>query len=132
MKTNLDKFFKTDSDLERDGVWFEISDDIGFLIRRFGGKNSDRVKLALAKYHKPYTRQIEKGTLDPQKETELMTKAFVESCMIDWKGVEIDGESVPFSQETAFKFFLELPELLSELFNHANDVNSYKEELGNS
>ena len=80
MKTNLDKLYKTNSSLEKDGVWFEISDDVAFLIRRFGGKNSEKVKLALAKYHKPYARQIEKGTLDPSKETEIMTRAGDYDC----------------------------------------------------
>lgn len=131
MQTNLDKFYKTNQSLEKTGIWVMITDDIGFQVRRFGGANSDNIKLALAKYHKPYARQIEKGLLSAEKEVELMTKAFVEACMIDWKGVEIDGEEVAFSPEVAVKFFTQLPDLANEVFAQAQNVDNFKEEVGN-
>ncbi len=132
MKTNLDKFFKTNSDLEKSGIWFEISDTTGFLLNRFGGMNSDKVKAMMAKYYKPYARQIENGTMDPKKEKEIMVKVFVESSVLDWKGVEIEGVDTPFSKETAVEFFVELPELAEALMSHAMDFKNYKEDLGNS
>jgi len=132
MKTNLDKYFKTNANFEKDGIWFEISEEVGFLIRRFGGKNAEKVKLAIAKYHKPYARQIEKGTLDPGKENKIMVRAFVESCLVNWKGIEIDGEATEFSIEKAVEFFVGLPDLASELVAYASDIDNYKEELGNS
>jgi len=131
MQTNLDKFYKTNQSLEKSGIWIMITDDIGFLVRRFGGANSDKIKVALAKYHKPYARQIEKGTLGADKETELMTKAFVESCMIDWKGVEIDGKETEYSVDVAVDFFTNLPELANEILVQAQTVDNFKEEVGN-
>jgi len=132
MKTNLDKFYKTDSSLEKDGIWIMISDEIGFLVRRFGGANSDKIKLAMAQYHKPYARLIEKGTLDSDKEAKLMTRAFVEACLVDWKGIEIDGEITPFSVDVAVEFFINLPELANEVITQSQQVDNFKEDLGNS
>ena len=132
MKTNLDQFYKTDRTLEKEGIWIMISDDVGFLVRRFGGANADRMKQAMAKHYTPYASQVNKGTIDPQKETEIMATAFVESCLVDWKGVEIDGEIAPFEQDVAIKFLISLPELTNELIEQAQKVENFKEELGNS
>jgi len=131
MKTNLDKFYKTNQTLEKQGIWIMVSDETGFKIRRFGGANSDKLKMALAKYYKPYSRQVEKGTLSTEKENEITTKSFIETSMIDWKGVEIDGEEKPYDPSLAFDFFIQLPELLEELLKQSQIVDNFKEELGN-
>ena len=131
MKTNLDKLFKNDKGLEESGIWLKLSEETGFLVRRFGGYNSQKVKSALAKHYKPYARLVENGTLDPIKEKEIMIKVFVESCLIDWKGVEIDGVETPFSMEIAVKFFTALPELSETIVNYASDSKNYREDLGN-
>lgn len=131
MKTNIDKFFKNDTALETEGIWFELSDEIGFKVRRFGGANSTKVKASLAKHYKPFAKQVESGTMDPEKEKEIMVKVFVESCLLDWKGVEIDGVVTPMAHEIAIKFFLGLPELMDTLLSYAQDSKNYREELGN-
>lgn len=132
MKTNLDNFYKTNKKEEKEGIWFDISEDVAFRVKRFGGSNSEAVKRAMAKHHKPYARRIENGSLDAKKEDEIMAKVFVESCLVDWKGVEIDGKDTPFDVETAIKFFINLPDLRIELFEFATSAKTYREELGNS
>ena len=132
MKTNLDKLYKTDESIEKQGVYFNVSDTTGFQLKRFGGFNSDTVKSKLAKYHKPYAYQIQKGTMDPKKEQEINCRVFVESCMVDWKGVEIDGKEVPFSADAATELLLKLPDLADALLQHSTDSNNYREDLGNS
>lgn len=131
MKTNLDKLFKNNPKHENDGIWLNISEETGFLVKRFGGDNSNQVKAALALYYKPYARLIEMGTMDPKKEREIMLKVFINSCLIDWKGVEIDGSPAEFSKEAALAFLLELPELAETLMAYASDSKNYREELGN-
>lgn len=128
MKTNLDSIFKTNKEMEKDGIWFEIG-DTGFLVKRFSDTNMS-VKAAYAKYIKPYLKQIELGTLDSAKEKEIMARVFVEACLIDWKGVEIDGKEAAFDKEVAVKLLGDMPELLNRLQAHASDFQNYKEELG--
>lgn len=132
MQSNLDKLFKNDKNSESGGIWMEVSEEIKFLVKRFGGFNSQPVKMALAKYYKPYARQVETGTLSADKEREIQNRVFVESCMLDWKGVQIDGQEVPFSKEEAVKLLNSLPELADTLVNYANDPKNYREDLGNS
>lgn len=130
MKTNLDSF-KTDSDIEKDGIWFKINDETGFLISRFGGYNSPKVKAAMAKYFKPYAYQIQQDTLDVEKEKEIMVRVFVESCMLDWKGIEVDGKPAAFDKDLAVKILTPVPDLFNALREYASDYKNYREDLGN-
>lgn len=132
MKTNLDDLFKNDESLEKEGVWFTIKEGIGFLVRRVGGSNSKKMEAALARYFKPYAYQIQNGTLDEKKERQIVTRVFVEACVVDWKGIEIDGKIAPFSVETAIEFFMNMPELFDAVQQYARDSKNYREHLGNS
>lgn len=131
MKTNLDSIYKTSSTLEKDGIWFDINSHTGFLIRPFKAANP-RAKGAMAKYFKPYARQIENDALDIAKTQEININLFLDVCLVDWKGVEVDGKDVPYDRDTAAKFFAALPELFDSLWKHANDFKNYREDLGNS
>lgn len=135
MKSNLDNLYKTNSDYETSGVWYALSDEVGFRVRRFGGKNGDRVKQALAKHHKPFARQIQTGKMSAEKEKKIMNKVFVESCLVTWKGVEIDGELKDFTPELALEFFDSLPDLATDLLEFAQELDNFKnveqEEVGN-
>lgn len=132
MKTNLDKFFKNSESLEANGIWFNVSDETGFLCRRFGGYNSEKIKKSLAKHYKPYARQIELGTFPREKQMEIMFRVFVESCVIDWKGVEIDGKQESFSVDACVKLFCSLPDLGDAVVEYASKSESFREDLGNS
>lgn len=133
MKTNLDLFYKSDQDLEKNGVWFDVQDKSGpaFLVRPFKASNP-RIKAAMAKYYKPFARQIENDQLSLEKQREININLFLDVCLVEWKNVQIDGEEVVYSREAAFKLFTELPELFDTLFRYAQDFKSYKADLGNS
>jgi hypothetical protein len=133
MKTNLDGLFKMDLNLEKDGVWFDVSIGISFLLRRFGGSNSNKVTQSMAKYHKPYAKLIDAKKLSDEETTEIMAKVFVDSCLVDWKGVKDEaGQDIPCNFDNAVKLFKSLPELFNTLFNYCQSVDSFREDLGNS
>lgn len=136
MKTNLHKLYATDKGLEKEGIWMEIDDDVKFLVKRFGGNNGPSIKEAHARYMKPHARRIEAGTMPAKKEQELLIKFFVDACLIDWQGIEVDGKDTPFSREVAYELFKELPDLLAALMDEANNIENFKqqdlESVGNS
>jgi len=132
MSTDLDKLFKTGKGMEVDGIWFDISEDCGFKMKRFGGANSPKVKELMNKLYKPYARMIENNTLPAEKEFELTARIFSMSAMVDWKGVEVEGKKIDFSVDEAVKLFIRLPELYDALFKYASDFNNFREDLGNS
>lgn len=131
MKSNLDKLFKTDSKMEEDGIDFVIDSDTSFRVRHFSTENT-RVKAAIANHYKPYARQIEMETLDDNKNREIKIKLFYDVCLVSWKGVKIDEKEVECTKENALTLFNRLPKLLNTLWDHANNFNNYREELGNS
>jgi hypothetical protein len=133
MKTNLDSRFKTDKELEENGVWFkpDRGGEYSFLVRRFGGANAHRLKLATEKYVKPHLRKIEAGAMSQEDMDKVNLQAFISSCIVDWKGVkDEDGKEIPFSFETALEVLLPLEELSNTLYRYANSFETYREELG--
>lgn len=139
MKTNLDGIFKTNHNYEIGGVEFVVRQadekkgikELSFRVRHFNAGNP-KMKAAMASYYKPYARQIEMGTLDQRKSDEISIRIFVDACLVDWKGVEVDGQEVPCSKDVAVNLFMELPALFDSLMKYASDFNNYKEDLGNS
>jgi len=129
MKSNLHLAFKTNTDLEKNGVWFDLG-DCRFLLKRFGGANRDLSKV-MAKVFKPVAHLVEKDLLPDEVDSKLTAKAFVEACLVDWEGVEIDGEEVPFSKEKAIELMVELPDLMQTLLECSKNVENYRETLGN-
>lgn len=132
MKSNLDQFFKSDKEAEESGIWFEIKEGVGFKVKRFGGYNSSPIKAALAKHYKPFAKAIEMNAMPEEKQREIQLKVFVDSCVIDWKGIEIDGKEEPYSKDACVKLLMSLPNLAEALVSHAADSANYKEDLGNS
>ena len=84
MKTNLDKLFKTNKSLEQEGIEFVLDDKTSFTLRRFTESNP-KVKAALAVHYKPFAKQIQLGTLDPEKANEINVKVFVDAFKIQIK-----------------------------------------------
>jgi len=133
MKTNLDSLFKTNKQLEQSGVWFRISPETRFLLRRVGGDNPHYSE-AMAKYHKPHAKMIELNTLSDNMKVEILAKIFCDACLVSWEGVEIDGQMVECNFENGVKLFKQLPDLFDTLFKEASKLDSYKEsvqDLGN-
>lgn len=130
MKSNLSKAFKTDRDLEVNGVWLEVQDGVRFLVSRFNEMNP-KTKAAFARHYAPYAAAIEAQAMPEEREREILVKVFVESSLRNWEGVEIDDEAVPFSPEKAVELLMELPDLFATLYKYAKESGSYKPALGN-
>lgn len=130
MKTSLDSMFKTDAKKEKEGEWYMVNDEAGFLLRRFSPLNPN-YKAAMLRHMKPHARKLQDNTIDTEKELELGVKTFVDICLVDWKGIEIDGQDTPFSKDAAIKVLTALPDLFRRLEEFASDMANYKAEVGN-
>lgn len=133
---NLYQQFLTDKELEKNGVWMNISPETKFLIARSGGENrrySEMVALRL----KPFRRQIELDTFDSNQMKKIQKECFVDACLKNWEGVtDEEGKALEFSRENALKLFTDLPDLFDSLFTSAGELSYYRKvmakELGNS
>ena len=135
MKNNLSSIYSTKKDEEMEGKWFNLSEDVSFKMRRMGGANGTKVAEIRARHFKPYARQIKNNTLDKKLQEKLFIRVFVESCMIDWKGLIDDNGSVEFNKDVAIDLFNDMPDLFDEVVALTDDIKNYQEELedlGNS
>lgn len=136
MKTNLDSMFKTDAQLESDGVWFDVTKEISFKLRRMGGNNTNRAKQAFTKYCKPYVRLIENDTLPQADMHAINVKVFIDTCLVEWQGIKDEaGNEIVLTFDNALALLIRLPELFNTLSKYVNGFDSFREEredLGNS
>ena len=133
--------YVSDEDREAvSGVWLDFPGDVSFRVLRAGGTNK-----AYARVHatvtKPYARQIQRNTLSPEKQREILVEIFVRAVIKDWRGVKSKtGAEIPFSMDAARALFTKLPDLFDELTVLAQDMATFanaqleeaQETLGNS
>ena len=128
--------FKTSADLEKNGVWLEVQPGVRFLCARAGGLNKkyQRVFSAIVK---PYKRQYDNGTLDPEMADTLLRDVFIKSVLLDWEGVtDKEGQPLEFNENNAQWLLRELPDLYAALQEESAKVSNYLvkeiEEMGKS
>lgn len=133
---NLFKELKTDDSLEVEGTWVypygpEKEGNPGFKIARMGGANSkyDSVNTAALK---DYQHLIRAGLRKMDAHVlriirEASKKAFIETCMLNWKNVRnADKKEIPFSKTAAEDLFTQLPQVYEDLFERASDLKTFQ------
>lgn len=139
---SLYKLFKTNENLETDGIWLEYGqtekgEPVRIKIARAGGHNSAFSK-ALEKATRPYRKAIQTGMLDNKTADKLYKEVFADTVVLDWINVEgPDGKPMEFQRENVLKLFKDLPDLFADLREQANNVALFRDEvresdLGNS
>lgn len=146
----LHKQFKTDQNMERDGIIIDYgpNDDLPkgedgqhppmrFRIARAGGANQAFNK-TLERLTRPHRRAIQSGNMSMELSDKLYRQAFIESILIGWDNITTaDGQPLPYSPENADKLFTDLPDLYTDLREQSNNASLFREEslqedLGNS
>lgn len=125
--SGLDSYI-TDSDIEGDvGVWLKFPGDRRVRVLRAGGSNK-RFSRSFSRVVKPYRRQLDRGTLDPEKSEELMLEVYLDAVIMDWEGFkDKKGRDIPFSRGSAREFFIAVPEMFSEIQSIASEAATFQE-----
>lgn len=130
----LFRSFKTNPQLEREGVWIDYGPnskgkDMRVLLARAGGANEDYNK-ALEAATRPYRRAISAGTLDKATIDRLYLGVFAKTVVRGWENMEDEQcEPLPFSEENVVKLAGLLPELYADWQEQANRLAIYREQL---
>lgn len=141
---SLYKSYKTDKELELNGIWVTFGDKEAFNISRAGGSNSRYIKL-MKRTLKPFKRQVDNGTLPLDKEAEIFAEVYAKTIVIGWRTavpvknkkdkwefvekIEVaDGKMVEFSVEACKQLLIDLPELMADLMAHAVQASNFLEE----
>jgi len=123
------KNLKTSTEKENEGVWQPAGEGCELKIARFGNPRSQRLFQSLTR---PFRRQIENGTMDPQKQEDIVCRVLAEAVLLDWRGLEEsrngDGpKQLVYSTDEAFRVLKEYPELRAMVEDYSKDVEAYRE-----
>lgn len=145
---SLQKLFKTDTNLETAGIIVDYGPNedlpegpqgrptMQFRVARAGGANQAHSK-ALTQLTKPHRRAIQLGQLSNELAKSIDRQAWLETCLLGWSNITLDGQLLEFSRENAERLFTALPDLYADLREQSNNMSLYREEmleadLGNS
>jgi hypothetical protein len=117
---------KTDTNLAEEGVWVDIDPTTRLKVARYGNAKFRNKLRALMK---PYERMIDNNTMDDGKADELLIVAVVDSVLLDWEGLERDGEALPYSKDTAKEILLDpaLRDFREIVFSVSNELELFRE-----
>jgi hypothetical protein len=82
-KISMYDTFKTDSSMEKDGIWLDYGDfrvKVGYA----GGANTAYTKLAEKKF-KPMRRAIETGAISNTRQEAILSEIYAESIVFNWQ-----------------------------------------------
>jgi hypothetical protein len=119
--------YSTSRELENDGVWVTLGDDIQVKIRRANSKKSKDVRKRL---EKPYLSMIRRDTLPDNVQEQIVAKHVAEGILIDWKGMTDDEDKeLPFSLEAAVKLCTDYPDFRDDVINLAVEAGTFKAQV---
>lgn len=138
---SLHKTFKTDHNLEIEGVWLEYGHvenadgtpdqtrPIRILVARAGGANVAFQK-ALEKATKPHRTALRVGTMSNSSADNLYKEVFASTVLKGWINVQnAAGDFLEFSKENALAIFEELPDLYADIRDQATAISIFRETL---
>lgn len=130
---NIYDAFQTSSELESEGIWFDIYSPDGGPVGKVRCKPADgdmnsAYRAAAARLLEQMARVGERDDLTD------MILIYAESVIVDWEGfTDRDGDPVPFSKQAVIKVMTELPQLFRTVQRHARNWmhwrRQYREEL---
>lgn len=133
---SLFKMFKTDANLEMNGVVIDYG-ETRVTLARSGGANKQYLKVLEAKT-KPFRRAIQADMMDRKKLTAIMQDVFIEAAIRKWEEL-VDGEwqadvvrlesgeIVPFSRDAVLSVFRALPDLFEDLQSQSANMAIYRQ-----
>lgn len=136
--------FQTNPDKETNGISVTFAPNKDktiptFILSRLGKSNKAYAK-DMEKRTRPYRRQIELKTIDPDVAEAVFMDVFISTILRGWENVELpilDGEGqptkemekVPFTEGNAKRLFTALPELYDALQDEARDAGNFRDEV---
>ena len=115
---------KFDTNKQESGVWMEYGGS-DFLVAYTG----TRFTKTLNRLRKPYEKQIQRNTIDPETLSGLYQTAIAETVLLDWKGVfDMEGNEVPYSVEMAKEALSGDPEFMSWVTEVSTEIGNYEKE----
>jgi hypothetical protein len=116
---DLSKTFATNADAENNGVWYDLDATSRVRVARDGNPRHQRV---LREITAPYRVQIARNTIDPDVVARLNIEAMARAVLLDWAGIEDEGQPVPYSQDAAKALLTKYPEFRKTIKSLSEDM----------
>ena len=121
---DIRKLYGTNENKEIEGIWQDMGDGIRMRIARIGNPKYQKM---FQRISKPHRKAIRRGTLKEDVAEKLMIECTAETILLDWEGIELDGQSLPYSKENAIKILTDFKDLKEYVNDFANEMEAYME-----
>ena len=123
---DIRKLFGVNKAKEAEGSWCPIGGGIEVKVKRAGQANKEFAAEQM-KMLKPFSKQIAMNTMDMDILRQINAKLFAKHVIVDWRGVSIDGETIPFTKEKFIEFANEMPDFFSDVFAAATELQNFQD-----
>jgi len=129
------KEFGVNEDLAQDGVWFNLGQGTKIKMAH-ADETNPRFAAALQRWARKHKVELQTGKMDEGDARKVMLDVFIECIILDWEGMNFDGEELQFSADNIRKvlgvpkFFRMIQELAMKHEAFGLDVS--ENSLGNS
>ena len=117
--------YKTDSDLELNGVWVDFIS--GAKIKVASLDNSQYVQ-RLLQARKDRTLNLDDEVVSIEARRAL-AEIYVDTILLDWEGFSENGELLPYGKDKALDALLSVKPLFAAVTKAANDEALYRQQL---
>ena len=124
---DIRKLFGVNKAKESEGAWCPIGGGIEVRVKRAGQSNNEFAAEQM-KMLKPFSKQIAMNTMDMDVLRQINAKLFAKHIIVDWRGVSIDGEAIPFSPAKFLEFAIEMPDFFSDVFAAATELQNFQDD----
>lgn len=127
MASFLDRY-KTDKNLEENGVWVDYSDGVRVQLRRLNSAKSRETRRRL---EKPYTKGFRGQDMPESLQEELLNKQLAEAIVMDWEGVpdpENPSQMLPCTPENVLKVVIAFPDFRDDIIAASMERATFQQE----
>jgi len=117
------KKFSMDTEAEIKGRWVNLDDTTSLLIaRNNNARHRELFNIKIA----PYRQAVGTGMLPEETAQRILIETMSETILLDWKGVEDEGQEVPYSKENAVMLLTKYKEFRDFVSGAADNATAYK------
>ena len=122
---DISKEYATDEKKELEGVWEDIGDGGRILIAR---TNNPKYEKLFTKLIKPHRGRLRRGNLSDELSKEITVKLLADTILLDWEGIEEDGESLQYSKPEAERLLKDYKDFRNMVSEMAGEIDLFRQE----
>ncbi len=122
MALDLDKQYKTDPELEENGVWEEVGDGARLLIARI---NNPTYVRAYRQIPRGIRRRFEAGELADDRSDDIICDILSKTVLLNFENLSIGDKPLKYSQEAARKVLKKYPDFRELVWQIANEAQRF-------